>query len=82
MYYFTCEWEICDVIFIGCLVGIIDDNEFEFVPSEKNAESEEGVVVVVIVGWLRVIVTGDFDKDECELLGLRRGILLLGGNRE
>jgi hypothetical protein len=23
------------------LVGTIDDNEFEFVPSEENAESEE-----------------------------------------
>jgi hypothetical protein len=28
------------------LVGIVDDNEFDVVPSEKNAESEEVVVVV------------------------------------
>jgi hypothetical protein len=53
----------------------MDGNGFEFVPSEKNAESEE---VAVVGGRFRVIVTGDFDKDECELLGRRRGIILLG----
>jgi len=27
------------------LVGIVDDNEFDVVPSEKNAESEEVAVI-------------------------------------
>jgi hypothetical protein len=61
------------------LVGNVDDNELEVVPSEKNAESEE---VAVGGGGFRVIVIGDFDKDECELLGRRRGIILLGFSRE
>jgi len=60
------------------LIGTVDDNEFELVPSEKNAESEE----VVVVGGFRVIVIGDFDEDERELLSLWRGILLLGVSRE
>ncbi len=53
------------------MVGIVDDNEFDVVPSEKNAESEE----VAVIGWFRVIVIGDFDEDECELLGRRRSII-------
>lgn len=61
------------------MVGNVDDNELEVVPSEKNAESED---VAVVVGGFRVIVIGDFDKDECELLGRRRGIILLGFSRE
>ncbi len=43
----------------------VDEREFELVPSEPIAES-------VVVGWFRVIVTGDFDTDECELLSRRR----------
>jgi hypothetical protein len=30
------------------LAGTVDDSEFELVPSEKNAESEEVTVVAVI----------------------------------
>ncbi len=63
------------------MAGTVDDSEFELVPSEKNAESEE-VTVVAVIGWFRVIVTGDFDKDECELLGRRRGIILFGVSSE
>jgi len=37
---------------------------------------------VVVVGGFRVIVIGDFDEDERELLSLWRGILLLGVSRE
>ncbi len=70
---------ICDDVLVVCLVGNVDDNELEVVPSEKNAESEE---VAVVGGGFRVIVIGDFDKDECELLGRRRGIILLGFSRE
>ncbi len=57
------------------MIGTVDGSEFEFVPSEKNAESEE------VVGWFRIIVTGDFDNDECELLGRRRGIILFCGSK-
>jgi len=69
-----------DIGLVVCLIGTVDDNEFELVPSEKNAESEE--VVAVVVGGFRVIVIGDFDEDECELLSRWRGIILLGVNRE
>lgn len=63
------------------MIGFVDDNEFELVPSEKNAESEE---VAVVAGncWFRLTVIGDFDKDEGELLGRRRGIILLGISKE
>lgn len=72
---FTCVWAIWGIVSVFRLVGTIDDNEFEFVPSEENAESEE---LTAVGSWLRLIVTGDFDNDECELLGRRRGIILLG----
>lgn len=61
------------------MIGTIDDCELELVPSEKNAESEE---VTIVFGWYRVITIDDFDEDECELLGRRRGILLLSGSEE
>ncbi len=61
-----------------CLVDIVDDRQFELVPSEKHAESEE----VTVVGWFWVILIGDFDDDECKLLGRRRGMILIDVDRE
>ena len=64
----------------GCFTFDVDffveDNELEFVPSERNAESED--VVVVVVGWFRVIVIGDLDVDDGELLDCRRVIVPFG----
>jgi hypothetical protein len=51
------------------LLVTVDERELELVPSEPIAES-------VVVGWSRIIVTGDFDTDECELLGRRRDVSL------
>ena len=59
---------------VVCLLGIVDEREVEFVPSEKNAESDEVAVVVDGGAWLWEIATGDFDDDECVLLGRRRGM--------
>ena len=53
------------------LVGAVEEREFELVPSEPIAES------VVVAGLLFLIVTGDLDTDECELLGRRRDVILL-----
>ncbi len=52
-----------------CLFVTVDEREFELIPSEPIAES-------VVDGWFRIIVTGDFDRDECELLGRRRDVNL------
>ncbi len=57
------------VIFV-ILVAAVDEREFELVPSEPMAES-------VVGGWCLVVVTGDLDTDECELLGRRRNVNLL-----
>jgi hypothetical protein len=50
-------------------VGTVEESEFELVPSEPIAES-------VVSGWCLIRVTGDFDTDECELLGRRRNVNL------
>ncbi len=46
-------------------VTVDDERELELAPSEPIAES-------VVGSWSRAIFTGDFDADECELLGRRR----------
>ena len=56
---------------------MVEEIELDVVPSEKNAESDDAAVGFV-GGWVRGTVTGDFDWDECELLGRRRSIILLG----
>lgn len=50
-----------DVVCTDFAVVFVDEWEFELVPSEPRAES-------VVTGCRWVMITGDLDTDECELL--------------